>query len=342
MWSIVIERTTMKKVILSISILLLVFLLSGCVTILSSDTTVKLDKTEQWEITQTLLFEGASFKEYGQTVTDGLNTLVTDGEISGLDITFKQLPEREGNIPYTITIKGAGIGKLNETLGSAEGGTPAFTKVTVNGETVYGFQMDSATMSSGGLDLGYSPEFTFTVEGMKVLETNGKKNSSTSVTWENPLEVMTATLSPDVSGGSFAWWIIPVGVVGLAALAFLVLLLLGVFKKKQPQPQYTYPVGYTPTVPPPPPPMPSAVAPPYTPRPVVVAPPPQPMPVPVPPPPVAPAPVPPPAMPSSMRTINAPRGGQVESTGEETIMGQHFPSVSLSGDDPSKTPPEKK
>ncbi len=332
MWSNVIERTTMKKVILSISILLLVFLFSGCVTILSSDTTVKLDKTEQWEITQELLFEGASFKEYGQTVTDGLNTLVTESKTSGIDVTFKQLSDRQGNVPYSISIKGAGIDKLNETLGNADGGTPAFTKVTVNGETVYGFQMDSVTMSSGGLDLGYSPEFSFTVEGMKILETNGKKNSSTSVTWKNPGEVMTATLSPAASGGSFAWWIIPLAVVGLAGLVFLVLFLLGVFKKKQPQPQYTYPVGYAPSVPPPPAPMPPAVAPSYTPRPAVVAPPPQPMPVPVPPPPAAPAPVPP-AAPSSMPTIMAPRGGQVESTGEETIMGQHFPNV---------PPPEEK
>jgi len=215
----------MKKVILSIAILLLVLLFTGCVTILSSETTVKIDKTEQWEINQELLFEGESFKEYGQTVIDGLNTLVAEGQTSGLDITFNQLSDRQGNVPYTISIKGSGIDKLNETLGSSENGSPAFTKVTVNGETVYGFQMDSATMSSGGLDLGYSPEFTFTLEGMKILETNGKKNSSTSVTWQNPLEVMTATLSPATSGGSFAWWIIPVAVVGLAALVFIVLLL---------------------------------------------------------------------------------------------------------------------
>jgi len=321
----------MKKVILSISILLLVLLVSGCVTILSSDTTVKIDKTEQWEITQEILFEGASFKEYGQTVTDGLNTLVTEGKTSGLDITFKQLSERQGNMPYTISIKGAGIDKLNETLGNADGGTPVFTKVTVNGETVYGFQLDAAMMSSGGLDLGYSPEFTFTIEGMKILETNGTKNSSTSVTWKNPNEVMTATLSPAASGGSFAWWIIPVAVVGLAAIAFLVLFLLGVFKKKQPQSQYTYPVGYTPAAPPPPAPMPSVVAPPYIPRPAPVAPPP-PQPMPVAPPTPAPAPVPPPT-PSSMPTIMAPRGGQTESTGEETIVGQHFPNV---------PPPEEK
>lgn len=322
----------MKKVILSISILLLVLLVSGCVTILSSDTTIKLDKTEQWEITQALLFEGASFKEYGQTLVNGLNTLVTEGKNSGIDVTFKQLPDRKGNIPYEISIKGAGIDKLNETLGNADGGTPAFTKVTVNGETVYGFQMDASSINSGGLSLGSSPEFSFTVEGMKVLETNGKKNSSTSVTWKNSNEVMTATLSPTASGGSFAWWIIPVAVVGLAAIAFLVLSLLGVFKKKQPQSHYSYPIGYTPAVPPPPAPMPPAMTPPYTPRPVVVAPPQQPMPVPVAPPAAAPAPVPP-AQPSSMPTIMAPRGGQAESTGEETIVGQHFPNV---------PPPEEK
>ena len=327
----------MKKVILSISILFLMFLSSGCVTILSSDTTIKLDKSEQWEITQEFLFEGTSFKEHGQTVVNGLNTMVTGYKSSGIELTFEQLPEKQGNVPYSISIKGAGIDKLNLILGGTDSATPAFTKVTVNGDTVYGFQLDPAIMSSGGLDLGSSQEFSFTVEGMKILDSNGNKSSSTSVTWKNPKEVMSATLAPSASAGSLPWWLILVGVIVLAGIAFLVLLLLGVFKKKQPQPQpqYTYPVGYTPAAPPPPAPMPAPPAP----RPAPVAPPPPPAPAPIAPPPAAPAPVPP-AAPSSMPTITAPRGGHEESTGEETIMGQRFPAPPPEKENPAEPPKE--
>lgn len=339
----------MKKIFWSVSILLLAFMFTGCVTILSSETIVKIDKAENWELTQELLFEGESYKEYGQTVTDGLNALVSEGAISGLDISFKQLPDKQGNVPYSISIKGTGIDKLNETLGTSEDGTPAFNRVTVNGETVYGFQMDSMSLSSGGLDIGFSPEFIFTIEGMKVLETNGKKNGSNSVTWTNPMETMTATLSPATSGGgSFAWWIIPVAVVGLAALVFVILLIAGVFKKKkQPQAQYYYPAGYGPGTPPPPTPVAGVVPPlpgpfnavPPPPRPVPVAPPPPaPMPVQPTPPPPAPAPVPP-APSTSMPTIMADRNKPQKSAGEETIMGAHFTNVPPAGETPS-TPTE--
>lgn len=339
----------MKKIFWSVSILLLVLMFTGCVTILSSETIVKIDKAENWELTQELLFEGESYKEYGQTVTDGLNALVSEGATSGLDISFKQLPDRQGNVPYSISIKGTGIDKLNETLGTSESGAPAFNRVTVNGETVYGFQMDSMSLSSGGLDIGYSPEFKFTIDGMKVIETNGKKNGPNSVTWTNPMETMTATLSPATSaGGSFAWWIIPVAVVGLAALVFVVLLLAGVFKKKkQPQAQYYYPAGYGAGAPPPVAPVAGAVPPPPGPYGAV---PPPPLPMPVTPPPPAPVPVqptPPPRAPApvtpapstSMPTIMAARDKPQKSAGEETIMGAHFTNVPPAGETPS-TPPE--
>lgn len=349
----------MKKLFLFVSIFLLAILFTGCVTILSSDTAVKLDESEKWEINQNILIEGDSYSQYSQTVTDGLDTLVADGKKSGIDITYKKLSNIGSNVPYSIIIKGTGLDKLNETLGLSENGTPVFNKVTVNGETAYGFQMDAVSLSSGGLTLGLAPEFKFTIEGMKVLETNGKK-SGNSVTWQNPKTPMTATLVPASSGGGIAWWVILLIVVVLAGVALVILLITGVFKKKQPQPQqqYYYPSGYgTPATPPPAPSaMPPAVPPasPYAP----VNPPPSPqayqpvMPPPaqppyqpvVPPPqPVPPAPQAPAAPPSSgsMETIIAPRkAAKEESTGEETIMVQHVaPKPPAAPDAPAQPPP---
>ena len=97
-----------------------------------------------------------------------------------MDIQFKQLPDRQGDIPYEVIISGDGFEKLNEFLG-----TPgAFIKTEVDGETLIVFELDATNLSSGGLDIGFAPELSFTVEGLRVVATNGKKNSPMSVSWK--------------------------------------------------------------------------------------------------------------------------------------------------------------
>jgi hypothetical protein len=235
----------MKKIVLIVSFILIAVLFSSCVTVLSSDTTVKLNNKENWEVSQEILFEGESFKEYGQTVVDGLNVLAEQYKSLGGSVEFKELATKQGNIPYQVVIKGEGLETLNNLLGVPG----AFTKSEVNGKTVYEFSMDGMSMSTGGLSLGTSPDFSFTLEGMNIVETNGKKNSSTSVTWKNSSDVLTATLTPaGRTAGSFPWWIIPVVLGGLGVIAFVILILTGVIKfKKKPQPVYGYPAGYQPT-----------------------------------------------------------------------------------------------
>jgi hypothetical protein len=328
-----IERTAMKKLIFTVSILLIAFLFTGCVTLLSSTTTIKLDASEKWEVNQELLFDGVSYKSGGQAVVDGLNSLVAQGKSSGVDITFEQLPDRQGNVPYTITIKGEGIDQLNELLSATGSGSTAFTRVTVEGKTVYGFQMPAKAMTSGDLNFTSAPDVSFVIEGMKVLKSNGQQTGN-SVTWKNPTGTMTATLAPTTSGGgSFAWWIIPLAVVGLAAVVLVVLLATGKLKKKQPaaQPQYVYPAGYgaqppqQPSAPvmPVTPPQPQPAAPVYTP----------PAPQPVPPSPVAN----PPSTGESMPTIIGIRPEhKEESSGQETIMVPHPSSPKPPTEEPPK------
>lgn len=238
----------MKKLMLVLSLLLSVLLFSGCVTILSSDTTVNLDKNEKWVVNQELLFEGESFVEYGQAVIDGLNMLAAEGLNTGLDIEFKQLPDRQGNIPYKVTISGEGLENLNELFGSPG----AFILNEMDGETLVEFELDATNLSSGGLDIGFAPELTFTVEGLRVLATNGKKNSSSSVTWVNPYETMSATFTTAASKGvGFPWWAILLIIVGVAAIVLVVLWATGVFKKKKPQDLYRTPYGIPPVNAPP-------------------------------------------------------------------------------------------
>ncbi len=239
----------MKKLIFGLPILLVVMLFSGCVTILSSDTTVSLDKNEKWVVNLELLFEGESFVEYGQAVIEGLNLLASEGLNTGMEIEFRQLPDRQGNIPYRVAISGEGLDKLNELFG-----TPgAFIKTEVDGETLVEFELDGTNLSSGGLDFGFAPELSFTVEGLTVVATNGKKNSPTSVTWKNPGTLMQATLTTASTGLAFPWWAILLIVAGLAAIVLVILLITGVFKKKRPQSAYGTPYGntqvYTPPIP---------------------------------------------------------------------------------------------
>ena len=220
----------MKKLKFGLSIILMALLFSGCVSILSADTTVNLDKNEKWSINLELLFEGESFKEFGQQLIDGLNLLTAEGLNTGLDIQFKQMPDRQGNVPYKVTISGEGLEKLNEFFG-----TPgAFTKTEVDGETLVEFEMDATNLSSGGLDIGFAPELSFTVEGLRVVATNGKKNSPTSVTWKNPNAIMQATFTTSAGKGMvLPWWAILFIGIGLLAIVVVVLLITGVFKKKQ-------------------------------------------------------------------------------------------------------------
>ena len=75
------------------------FFVLGLWTILSSDTMVNLEKNEKWVVNQEFLFEGESFEEFGQTLINGLNLLADEGLNTGLNIEFKQLPDRKGNIP---------------------------------------------------------------------------------------------------------------------------------------------------------------------------------------------------------------------------------------------------
>lgn len=234
-----------------LSILLVAMLFSGCVTILSSDTTVNLDKNEKWVVNQELLFEGESFGEYGQEVIDGLNLLASEGLNTGLDIEFKQLPDRQGNVPYRVAISGKGLDKLNELFGTSD----AFKTTQVDGETLVEFELDATNLSSGGLDIGFAPELSFTVEGLRVEATNGKKDSPTSVTWNNPSSIMQATFTTSTSKGmAFPWWAILLIVVGLAAIVVVILLITGVIKKKKPQfaygTPYRNPQANTPPIPP--------------------------------------------------------------------------------------------
>jgi len=241
----------MKKLMFGLSLLLALMLFSGCVTILSSDTTVNLDKNQKWVVNQELLFEGESFVEYGQEVIDGLNMLASEGLNTGMEIEFKQLPDRQGNVPYRVTISGEGLEKLNELFGSPG----AFITTEVDGETLVEFVLDGTNLNSGGLDIGFAPELSFTVEGLTVVATNGKKNSPTSVTWKNPSAIMQATFTTSASKGmAFPWWAILLIVAGLAAIVLVILLITGVFKKKKPQSAYGTPYRntqfYTPPIPP--------------------------------------------------------------------------------------------
>jgi hypothetical protein len=241
----------MKKLTFVISMLMGVLLFSGCVTILSSDTTVNLDKNEKWVVDQELLFEGESFVEYGQAVIDGLNMLAVEGLNTGLDIEFKQMPDRQGNIPYKVTITGEGLEKLNELFGSPG----AFTETEMDGETLIEFELDATNLSSAGLDIGFAPELSFTVEGLTVVATNGKRNSPSSVTWKNPSALMQATFTTATTKGlGFPWWAILLIVAGLAAIVLVILLATGVLLKKKPQIVYGTPYGNPPVNAPPIPP----------------------------------------------------------------------------------------
>lgn len=236
----------MKRLTFISMLVIALFLLAACATMLKTETTISLDQNEKWELTYMILFDGTDFADYKQSVDDEITTFTATYAMQGITVKTKELSLKDGNYPYQVVLSGKGIDKLNEVIGVPG----AFTKETEGKRTSYEFSAMGSEIYTGQLYIGQTADFTFTLDGMNIITTNGSKNSKTSVTWTDPYMNMTATMTPANSAGSIPWWVILIIVFGLAAVVFIILLATGAFKKK-PQPLYGMPPGYLPQYAPP-------------------------------------------------------------------------------------------
>ncbi len=228
----------MRKLAFLLSIVGLILLLTSCVTILSADSTVTLFPDERWKISYEILFDGVEYAEAGDMVTEGIESLKQMAFLEGVVVKSKKLPAQSGNIPYQVTLSGKGLDSLNSMLGVED----AFTSTMESGQKVYLFNLDAVYLVTGGLSIGSTPDFSFTLEGVDVIDTNSQRQTVVSATWNNPTDVMYAKfqLKRGGIGDDFPWWIIPVVLGGLAVITLVILLATGAFKKKTP-PAYGIP-----------------------------------------------------------------------------------------------------
>lgn len=240
----------MKKSIFLMAAIGLGLLLASCVTILSTDATITLFPDERWKISYEILFDGVEFAEAGDTVSEGLESLKQMALLEGVVVRSKQLPAEAGDIPYQVDLTGKGLDSLNAMLGVEN----AFTFTLEGGSKIYHFNLDAVSIVTGGLSIGSTSDFSLTLEGVELVDTNAPSQTVVSASWYNPTEIMYADfeLKRGGLGDDFPWWIIPVILGGLVVITLAILFATGVFKKK---PRLAYgapPALYPPSTPLPP------------------------------------------------------------------------------------------
>lgn len=240
----------MKKTIFPLVAIGLSLFLASCVTILSTDATTTLFPDERWKISYEILFDGVEFAEAGDTVSEGLESLKQMAMLEGVVVKSKQLPAEAGNIPYQVILTGKGLDSLNTMLGVEN----AFSFTLEGGKKIYHFNLDAVSIVTGGLSIGSTADFSFTLEGIELLNTNAQSQTVVSASWYNPTEIMYADfeLKRGGLGNDFPWWIIPVVLGGLVVISLAILFATGVFKKKPQRGYGTPPALFPPSVPLPP------------------------------------------------------------------------------------------
>lgn len=194
-----------KYLVLLLSIILLV--LSACIPILSIDEELKLGANENWVLDITFLIPAEVAPEMNQIIQEALNENLQDIQSEGVDIDWEShKPDREGNIPYVITMKGGSYDQLNDGL---LGNTAVVSTTQVSGKERLVFKLNSGGGLVGG---GIAPE-TFTLQGGRVLETNGNKLNNNTVMWDDSYYTFEAVMEMPSNSSLTVLWIILIAAV---------------------------------------------------------------------------------------------------------------------------------
>jgi len=228
-----------------LAILLLMFSMTSCVPILSSDSTLKLGIGEAWSMETTLIFPEDAAAVSSQ-IQQEINKYIQQAEEMGAQASWEIQEQRKdvGGIPYHIKISGKGYDSLNQILFSAD-------VISIDAESkIVTFSMDpSDTIFTSAI------ENLFTLRVGKVIQTNGHQINDHTVQWVNPSEEMFATfmVKPDLT------WL-GVGLFGIGSIGLLIgaIGILGARKRKRKAVSIPYPPPTKSMRPKPSPPVPSS------------------------------------------------------------------------------------
>lgn len=154
---------------------LLVFSLVGCITIVSSDSQLRLRGNEKWDLRVTFEVPSTEAVLYGNELGTQLNQIITSAESLGVIGKWEEgKVSSTGNKPYSIILKGENFDQLNSVFP----GSINVEKTKVDG-------LNRVHVAVNSSDLLGSENSTFTLIGGKIVSSNGNQNKNNSVKWVN-------------------------------------------------------------------------------------------------------------------------------------------------------------
>lgn len=205
----------MRKVLLSLVILL--FLLAGCITVVSSNSKLTLSDKERWGFEVSFEVPSVQVELYGESVQQSLNQIIQDAKSKGLIGNWKQKDvNTQGNVEYSISLRGIGYDHLNSLFSGAF----LIEKIDLNQKEVLQIKINFSEF----LD---SENSTFLVTGGRILSSNGVQIRNNAVRWINT-ESMEVVMEKPVS--SLLVYIL-VAIGGLLCLISFTNM-IGLFRKK--------------------------------------------------------------------------------------------------------------
>jgi hypothetical protein len=193
--------------------LLTAVLIGGCVPILSMDSKLKLDSDEKWELIVEILIPNDSATMYGMVLQESLNQMINEAQDAGIQATWEKGElDKNGNLPVTIKMNAQGYELLDQEI---FGGSQAILVDESDGDRKVIFHLPS------GSDLfGDATSASFTLQGGRVVSSNGNQKNGKTIVWENPIGSLDAVMLEPSKASRIPYGLITVGLI-LVGFAFL-------------------------------------------------------------------------------------------------------------------------
>ncbi len=210
----------MKKTGL-LGLLAAALLISGCMlTVVSTNGQLTIGAAEKWDLFIDIVIPSESAQLYGDALIQQLQGSTQDLEAKGLQVeTELSDVDEEGNVTLHVHTHGQGYALLDEQLGS----NGSISVEEIRGKKILYLEMYD--LVDGVIT---QKDSTFTIQGGKVLETNGNRINATTVEWINPTSMQVSMEEPGAVN--------PLGIVlivlGGLCILFAIAWQMGWFRKK--------------------------------------------------------------------------------------------------------------
>ncbi len=192
------------------AMLLIAMLIASCasVPIQSTDIELTLKGGERWKIQTKVILSGDAGLLIGQFESN-LEQSFSHYRLQDIAASWNRLPQKQGdiNISYQLHLAGRGYQLLNQTLLNDQ--SAISLSGTNSNQVGFRYSPEKSTFFQGQHN-------TFKLTSTKIIESNGLSLDDSSVSWTDPTDTMTATVSvvPDLT----LLWIILLGLGGIGLI----------------------------------------------------------------------------------------------------------------------------